>query len=174
MKRLEAEAKERKGVAHEVVESHEVKVAAIRAEVDETFQQLIEHVKRCRTDVLQSLDQQSEAREKIHSANVEEAELMHTRLSSVVTFIERLLQSSDACELTTMADCALEQCRKLEDTPRQAPEKSCDWKIEGVEKSKQFLQSVVVKQVVPIPDWGRRRPSKGMMKKQRSKTGYYD
>ena len=148
MRKLEAEAKERKDAAHKEVQNHELKVAAIRAEVDRTFHELTEYVKKCRISVHQSLDQQSQARKKIHSANVEEAELIHTRLTSAVAFIERLLQSSDACELTTMANCVLDQCKSLEAKPKKVPEKSCDWKIEEVDKSKRYLQSIAIKPVV--------------------------
>lgn len=126
-----------------------MKVATIRANVDRTFSELTEHMKRCHQQVLQDFDKQATARKKIHSANVEEAELAHTRLTSIVAFIERLLQSSDACEISTMANHTIEQCNKLEANQRGEAEKSWDWKLEGVEKSKESLQCVTVKRSYP-------------------------
>ena len=151
MKRLSGEAKNKKEIANKVVDDHEAKVATIRANVDRTFSELTEHVKRCHQKVLQDVDQQATARKKTHSTNVEEAELAHTHLTNIVAFIERLLQSSDACEISTMANYAIEQCKKLEANQQGETEKSCDWVLEGVEKSKESLQCVVVKQFYPSP-----------------------
>ena len=150
MKELSVEAKIKKEGAHQVVIEHEAKVASIRTTIDQQFRELAEHVKRCHATVLQELDQQSQTRKKIHSTNVEEAELAHARLTSIIAFIERLLQSNDSCEITTMANCTIEQCRKIETSQRGEAEKSCDWKLEGVEESKISLQNVVVGQVHPI------------------------
>ena len=50
-----------------------------------------------------------------------------------------------------MANYAIEQCKKLEANQRGEAEKSCDWVLEGVEKSKERLQCVAVKQFYPSP-----------------------
>lgn len=146
MKKLSTEAKHKKEIAHNVVEVHEAKVASIRTSIDQTFAKLMEHVKNCHRRVIQNLEQQSQTRRKIHSANVEEAELAHARLTSLITFIERLLQSSDACEITTMANRALEQCRKLETSQKGEAEESCDWRLDGVEEALKSLQNITVRQ----------------------------
>ena len=149
MRRLAGETKNKKENAQKVVEEHGTKVASIRTHVDRTFGELAELVRTCHTKVLHDLDQQAKMRKKVHTTNVEEAELAHARLTSIVTFIERLLQSSNACEISTMANYTFDQCKKLEANPGGAVEESCNWTLDGVEKSKGCLQGVAIRQVIP-------------------------
>lgn len=144
MRRLAGEVKNKKESAQKVVEEHDTKVTSIRTHVDRTFKELAELVRTCHTKVLHDLDQQAKMRKKLHTTNVEEAELAHAHLTSIVTFIERLLQSSDAYEISTMANYTFDQCKKLEVNPGGAVEESCDWMLDGVEKSKGCLQGPVL------------------------------
>ena len=149
MRRLSGDAKNKKENAEKVVEEHETKVASIRTHVDRTFGELAELVRTCHTKVLHDLDQQAETRKKVHTTNVEEAELAHARLTSIVTFIERLLQSSDACEISTMANYTLEQCKKLKASQIGAAEESCDWTLDGIERARGGLESTAIRQLQP-------------------------
>ena len=144
MRRLAGEAKNKKENAQKVVEEHETKVASIRAHVDSTFGELAKLVRNCHTKVLHDLDQQAKSRKKVHTTNVDEAEMAHARMTSIVTFIERLVQSSDACEISTMANYTLDQCKKLEANQKGAVEESCDWTLDG---SKTGLQGIAIRQV---------------------------
>lgn len=149
MKRMAGEAKNKKEGAHKIVEEHDTKVTSIHTHIDRTFGELAELVRTCHTKVLHDLDQQAKMRKKVHTTNVEEAELAHARLTSIIMFIERLLQSSDACEISTMANYTFDQCKKLEANQMGATEESCDWMLDGVEKSKGCLQGIAIRHVIP-------------------------
>lgn len=146
MKKLAGEARAEKEMADEVLQEHEAKVVSIHAEVDSKFEELSKLLRKHQAEVHQEIDTQAKAGKKPISTYVEEAELSLARLMSNVGFIERLLGSNDACEIATMADAALEQCKKLEYGQKmQKIEESCDWVLEGLEESKEVIQNISVK-----------------------------
>ncbi|MCG8626904.1 MAG: hypothetical protein MJE68_33495 [Proteobacteria bacterium] len=146
MKKVASETKSEKEKADKALEEHEKNVATIHAEVDKRFEELIKVLKDRQAGIHLEIDVNAKKVEKPIAANVEEVESTLAHLMSNISFMERLLKSSDACELATMANPTLEQCNKLEAGRRREKVAVCAWKLEGVEKSKRSIQTISVGQ----------------------------
>ena len=158
MRSLASEAKQKKEKADKLMEDHKNKVASAHTEVDNNVEKLIQHLKTRQTDLHCQINTQAMTKQTVISSYIEEAELTLTRLTSNVDFIERLLQSSDACEVATMTDATLKQCKKLDGTQVQkSMVKANGWVLDGMERSSNAIGSIGVKQSpssckVDLPD----------------------
>ena len=142
--------KNEKEKADKAMKEHKTNVAAIHAEVDKKFEELSKFLKDCQAKIHGEIDVRAKKAEKPIAANVEEVESTLAHLMSNVSFIERLLKSSDACELATMASPTLEQCKKLEAGQRRKEITVCKWVLEGMEKSKEIIETVSIRQIEAV------------------------
>ena len=151
MKKVASKLKDEKEMADKAMEEHKINVASIHAEVDKNFGELTNFLSDCQAKIHGEIDESAKKTEKPIVANVEEAESALAHLMSNISFIECLLKSSDACELATMAGPTLEQCKKLEAGKRQEYVAASKWVLEGMEKPKESIISVRVKQIEAAP-----------------------
>ena len=145
MQKLAAEAIHKKEDAVKEMSSHESNVAAIHERVDIAFAELIEMFKKRQAKIHEEIEAQAKSAKKSISVYVDEAELALACVTSNVSFVERLLESSDACEVASMASITLEQCKKLESSgPNVTAVKSRAWELNGVENSKKLSDKITV------------------------------
>ena len=145
MNKLAAEATHKKEDAVKEMSAHESNVAAIHARVDIVFAELIESFKKRQAEIHEEIEAQAKSANKSISVYVDEAELALASVTSNVSFVERLLESSDACEVASMASITLEQCKKLESSgPNITAVKSRAWELNGVEDSQKLSGQITV------------------------------
>ena len=148
MKKVASETKSEKEKADEAMEKHETNVANIHSEVDKRFEELIQVLKDRQARIHREIDVDAKKAKKPIAANIEEVDSTLAHLMSNISFMERLLKSSDACELATMTNPTLEQCNKLEEGRCREKVAVCAWKLKGMEKSKESIQTISVRQAV--------------------------
>lgn len=155
MKKVASELKSEKEKADEAMAKHETNVANIHSEVDKKFEELIKVLKDRQARIHCEIDVDAKKAEKPIAANVEEVDSTLAHLMSNISFMERLLKSSDACELAMMANPTLEQCKKLEAGRLREKVAVCAWMLKGMEKSKESIQTISIRQAVVATAKGR-------------------
>ena len=169
MKKVASGLKDEKEKADKAMEEHETNVAAIHAEVDKKFEELCQVLKDRQAKIHREIDVSAKMAEKPIAANVKEVESTLAHLVSNINFIERLLNSSDACELATMASPTIEQCKKLEAGQPRVEVTVRKWTLKGTEQSKESIKNVSIgqtktdgqprKQPTTLLDYGREQHS---------------
>ena len=147
MKKVASELKNEKEKADKAMEEHETNVASIHTEVDRKFGELIKLLKDRQAKIHSEIDVRTKKAEKPIAANVEGVESTLAHSMSSISFMERLLKSSDACELATMAGPTLEQCKKLEAGQHRGEVAVCKWVLKGMEQLKKSTENISVQQI---------------------------
>ncbi len=91
----------------------EANVLACRQEVNRVFDSFVQQIQLCRDRVLDEVEKTAKADKKSLSAEADTTELSLAKVSSNLSFVDRLLKSGSATEIASMAAPTLERVKMV-------------------------------------------------------------
>ena len=154
LEHLSKEAKEKKERVDKVMTKHKANVAAVHAKVDNTIEGIVELLKKRQAEIHGEIDTQAKQEEEAITADVETTELTLNRLTSNLSFVDRLLQTASDCELLAAGPLAVEHCKKLKDTQIDNEKKMevTDWDFDDVKDHNDSIAGLKVKVKLPVKE----------------------
>ena len=98
---------------HKAQVKHKATAAACEQEINQAFDVFIQHLQQCRGEVLNKLQKTVTTDDKQMHAELEATELSVAKITSNLSFTERLLKSGSDTEVASMAGRTLERARTL-------------------------------------------------------------
>ncbi len=151
LRQLVEEAKAEKEKTAALMEKHKESVEGIHSKVDETIGKVIQLLKERQKEIHGEIDAEAKKEEDAISADINDAELIPSRLTGGIGFTDRLIQSACGTDLVSVARQAINQCERLQKVKIENKKTEIlEWDFDKADSHSAKIDALKVKVTLPL------------------------